>query len=80
LARDYADGAEVRGEFVIVIAPPAEDATQAEDLDAMLRRALARVSVKDAVGEVASATGLSRRDIYQRALDLAKVTDDEPSR
>jgi 16S rRNA (cytidine1402-2'-O)-methyltransferase len=80
LARDYADGAEVRGEFVIVVAPPAEDIAQAEDVDTMLRRALARVSVKDAVGEVASATGLSRRDIYQRALDLAKVTDDEPSR
>ena len=37
-----------------------------------MRRALARVSVKDAVGEVAEATGLPRREIYQRALALAK--------
>jgi len=41
-----------------------------DDLDAMLRKALARVSVKDAVGEVALATGRSRREVYQRALEL----------
>ena len=34
--------------------------------------ALNRVSVKDAVGEVALATGRARRDVYQRALELTK--------
>ena len=34
--------------------------------------ALRRVSVKDAVGEVALATGRSRREVYQRALALTK--------
>jgi 16S rRNA (cytidine1402-2'-O)-methyltransferase len=64
---------ETRGEFVLVIAPPAETATaEADDVDELLRRALARVSVKDAVGEVAAATGLKRRDVYQRALALTK--------
>ena len=73
LARDYEqDGAETRGEIVIVIAPPAEQETANEDVDAMLRNALARVSMKDAVGEVALATGRARRDVYQRALALAK--------
>lgn len=72
LARDYEAGAETRGEIVIVIAPPAEQETANEDVDAMLRNALARVSVKDAVGEVALATGRARRDVYQRALALAK--------
>jgi 16S rRNA (cytidine1402-2'-O)-methyltransferase len=72
LARDYAAGAETRGEFVIVLAPPADDDGKADDVDALLRRALTRVSVKDAVGEVALATGRPRREIYQRALELAK--------
>jgi 16S rRNA (cytidine1402-2'-O)-methyltransferase len=72
LAQHYADGGETRGEIVIVIAPPAEDDGSADDLDAMLRRALARVSVKDAVGEVALATGRPRREVYQRALELEK--------
>ena len=72
LAHDYAAGQETRGEIVIVIAPPADDAVNAGDVDALLRQALARVSVKDAVGEVALATGRPRREVYQRALELAK--------
>jgi len=73
LAHDYAMGAEVRGEFVIVIGPPGDDARpDSDDVDTLLRAALARVSVKDAVGEVAAATGQPRRDVYQRALALAK--------
>jgi 16S rRNA (cytidine1402-2'-O)-methyltransferase len=80
LARDYAGDAETRGEFVIVIAPPSEEVSEVKDLDALLRRALTRVSVKDAVGEVASATGLPRRDVYQRALELAKEAGDDATR
>ena len=76
LARDYAGGAETRGEIVIVVAPPTDEKTGAADLDDLLRRALARVSVKDAVGEVSLATGRSRREVYQRALDLAKDLSD----
>jgi len=77
LAQTYAAGAETRGEIVIVVAPPQEQAASAGEVDALLRRALVRVSVKDAVGEVALATGRPRREVYQRALALAKdVADD----
>ena len=77
LARDYAKADAPRGEIVIVIAPPPEEIQpDASELDELLRQALGRVSVKDAVSEVADATGLSRRDIYQRALALAKGDDD----
>jgi 16S rRNA (cytidine1402-2'-O)-methyltransferase len=75
LAQEYADGAETRGEIVIVVAPPAEDTGSAGDLDDMLRKAMVRVSVKDAVGEVALATGRPRREVYQRALELEKDGD-----
>jgi 16S rRNA (cytidine1402-2'-O)-methyltransferase len=80
LARDYANGAETRGEFVIVIAPPHEQAPNTQDIDALLRGALKRASVKDAVSEVASATGVSRRDVYQRALELTKADTDGAAR
>ena len=71
LARESAE-AETRGEFVLVIAPPPAAARPSEDdADALLRAALARISLKDAVGEVAVATGLPRRTLYQRALTLA---------
>jgi len=76
LAQDYAAGAETRGEIVIVVAPPAAQETSASDIDDLLRSALARVSVKDAVGEVALATGRPRREVYQRALEIEKDGSD----
>lgn len=76
LARHYEGDAETRGEFVLVIAPPSDEKAESIDVDAMLRAALARTSVKEAVGEVTMATGLSRRDVYQRALELAKEAGD----
>ena len=76
LARHYAGDAETRGEFVVVIAPPTEQDMPAADVDDMLRGALARVSVKDAVGEVALATGKPKREVYQRALALSKGSED----
>jgi len=80
LARDYAAGGETRGEIVIVVAPPEEIETQSADVDDMLRLALARVSLKDAVGEVALASGRPRRDVYRRALELTKDADDGAAR
>jgi 16S rRNA (cytidine1402-2'-O)-methyltransferase len=69
-------GSELRGEIVLVIAPPDAPApASADETDALLRAALTRVSLKDAVGEVAEVTGLPRRELYQRALVLAKETD-----
>jgi 16S rRNA (cytidine1402-2'-O)-methyltransferase len=75
LAHEYSEGGETRGEFVIVIAPPDANEGNVDDLDDLLRGALARVSVKEAVAEVATATGRARREVYQRALALTKSTD-----
>lgn len=73
LASDYAAGAETRGEFVLVIAPPAPtEKPSADEIDALLRAALARTTLKEAVAEVAAATGEPRRSVYSRALELAK--------
>lgn len=81
LAADYAAGAETRGEIVIVIAPPnASDQPSAAEIDALLHAALARTSVKEAVAEVAAATGAPRRAIYSRALELTKAQDGAPDR
>jgi 16S rRNA (cytidine1402-2'-O)-methyltransferase len=72
LAEAYA-GSEPRGEIVLVIAPPPEpEQTSVADTEALLLEALGRLSLKDAVAEVADATGLPRRDVYQRALALVK--------
>jgi 16S rRNA (cytidine1402-2'-O)-methyltransferase len=68
---------ETRGEFVLVIGPPAAGAqVMAEDaLDDLLRSSLQRDSVKDAVAHAVELSGRPRREIYARALELAKEGD-----
>jgi 16S rRNA (cytidine1402-2'-O)-methyltransferase len=79
LAQAWRDGAETRGEFVVVVGPPAKgEQTEAIDLDSLLTQALATASLKDAVEAVTAATGLGRRVVYQRALALPKRGNDEP--
>jgi len=71
---DHAHALETRGEFVLVIGPPAADAQVMGEaaLDDLLRSALARSSVKDAVAHAVELSGRPRRELYARALALAK--------
>jgi 16S rRNA (cytidine1402-2'-O)-methyltransferase len=73
LSRDAGD-LETRGEFVVVIAPPATaDAAMSDaELDAALGTALSIRSVKDAVAEIAAISGRGKREVYARALELKK--------
>ncbi len=68
------DTLETRGEFVLVIGPPPADAqTMGQDqLDELLRAQLQRDSVKDAVAHAVELSGRPRREVYARALELAK--------
>jgi 16S rRNA (cytidine1402-2'-O)-methyltransferase len=68
-----AEAGESRGEIVLVIGPPAaSEQPSIADTEALLREALARSSLKNAVAEIAEATGLPRRQLYQQALELTK--------
>jgi 16S rRNA (cytidine1402-2'-O)-methyltransferase len=70
LAARYAERS-VKGEIVLVVAPPAEaEPDSGEEAEAMLRQALRSAGVKEAAALVAAATGLPRRDLYKRALML----------
>ncbi len=74
LAAELASEAAPKGEIALVVGPPPEEeALQETDLDAALSAALSRVSVKDAVAEVAASTGVPRREVYARALELTKA-------
>jgi len=72
LADHYAAAGPPKGEIVIAIggADAATRIASAETLDAQLRSALASLSVKDAAAAVAAATGLPRKQVYARALEL----------
>lgn len=66
----------IKGELVVLIAPNAIITTQWSDeqLDALLREALAQSSVKDAAAEATRLTGMAKSDLYQRALKLRQAS------
>src|SRR5439155_19673054 len=70
-----------RGEIALVIAPPQREASDAEPAETgdLLRDALARGSVKDAVAEVATLTGRSRRELYRQELALREGSRHHPA-
>ena len=66
----YYDAHPPKGEIVLLIGPP--EAVQANEADAddMLREAMATLKPSQAAGQVAKATGLDRKVLYARAMDL----------
>jgi 16S rRNA (cytidine1402-2'-O)-methyltransferase len=69
-----ADRLETRGEFVVVVGPPAAQAQMMAEgqLDELLRSSLQQGSVKDAVAHAVELSGRPRREIYARALELER--------
>jgi 16S rRNA (cytidine1402-2'-O)-methyltransferase len=59
-----------KGELVVLVAPGRETEASAAEADAALSDALTRLKPAEAAAEVAKALGLSRRDLYRRAMDL----------
>jgi len=72
LAERYAESVP-KGEIVIVVGPPLEAEAVSDDvLDAMLDKALARLSASRAAAEVAEQLKIPRKRAYARALERSK--------
>ncbi len=71
LAQHYRAAGPPKGEVVIVVGPPGEAVPDEDEVDAQLRQALETLSVRDAAAAVAATTGLPRRRLSARALELA---------
>ncbi|WP_324695071.1 16S rRNA (cytidine(1402)-2'-O)-methyltransferase [Novosphingobium aerophilum] len=59
-----------KGEIVLLVAPPGEEPIGEVDVDALLRAELALAKPSQAAGTVAKATGLDRKVLYARAMEL----------
>ncbi len=71
LAQHYQEQGAPKGEIVVLIGPPFDDPGPSEEnLDAMLRRALAENSLKDAVAYVTNVSGTKKKLVYERALKI----------
>lgn len=58
-----------KGEIVLLVGPPVEGDVE-HDTDDLLREALAEMKPSQAAAQVAKATGLDRKELYARALEL----------
>ena len=59
-----------KGEIVLLVEPPEEQEASEEDVDRLLREALATDKPSQAAAKVAKATGADRKALYARALEL----------
>ncbi|NMW31388.1 16S rRNA (cytidine(1402)-2'-O)-methyltransferase [Altererythrobacter sp. RZ02] len=59
-----------KGEIVLLIGPPIPEVTSPQDADALLKLALEVDKPSQAAGKVAKETGLDRKTLYARALEL----------
>lgn len=59
-----------KGEIVLLVGPPADSSPEDIDVDALLRLELETAKASQAVAKVARATGLDRKTLYARAMEL----------
>lgn len=59
-----------KGEIVLMVGPPGEEPIGEFDVDALLRAELAQAKPSQAASSVAKATGLDRKMLYARAMEL----------
>lgn len=64
----FSEQPSIKGEFVIVLSPPKKQVVENAEIDAALTKLMQDHSLKEASQIVAQTLGLSRKQVYQRAL------------
>ncbi|MEL1250262.1 16S rRNA (cytidine(1402)-2'-O)-methyltransferase [Aurantiacibacter sp. DGU6] len=67
-----------RGEIVLLVGPPAEAESSEADAEAMLVELLKTEKASKAVAQVAKATGMDRKALYARAMELKGQGPENP--
>ena len=66
----YYEAHPPKGEIVLLVGPPQAHAPSDADADAMLREAMAVMKASQAAAQVSKATGLDRKTLYARAMEM----------
>jgi len=61
---------EAKGEIVLIVGPPAEEAVEIGDVELALAEALQIMPVSKAAGQIAKRFGLERSEVYARATEM----------
>jgi 16S rRNA (cytidine1402-2'-O)-methyltransferase len=75
LAAHYAQAGPPRGEVTLVIGPPPQAVADPAAIDTALHAALPFMPVKAAAEMIAGLTGASRKQVYDRALELKREAE-----
>lgn len=70
LAAHYRDIPTPKGEIVILVGASSENETSEKDITEMLKTALKKQSLRDAVASVTETTGAKKSEVYKQALKL----------
>ncbi|MGB8817783.1 MAG: SAM-dependent methyltransferase, partial [Rhizobiaceae bacterium] len=70
LVARYPEDTVVKGEIVLVVAPPTEQKTEAQDVDALLVSLAREMPASKAAAEASRLTGEPKGDLYKRLLAL----------
>lgn len=60
----------IKGEIVLIIAPPAAEEQETPNIEELLREELKSSTVKEAVKKISETYKLKRNDVYEKALEL----------
>ncbi len=74
----WAEAAEIKGEFVVLVAPPGAAAVTDEGIERALAQALATDSLRDAVREVSEALGAQKSRVYEIGLKVRARLGEKP--
>ncbi len=77
LASGLGDTTILKGEIVLLVGPPPDNAGDGPSLDEALSDALKTLSVREAATEIADLLNMPRRKVYNRALELAGKSPDK---
>ena len=66
----YYEANPPKGEIVLLIGPPIEEHASEEEAESLLRKAMSTMKASQAAAHVAKATGLDRKALYARAMEL----------
>ena len=73
LIADYSENGLPKGEIVLVIEPPVQKELSDDEIQGLLKKALAEHGTKEAAAQVALETGLSKKMLYEMALKVSKL-------
>lgn len=75
LLKNFQENGFPKGEIVIVVSPSKQKIASADEIENLLKQALKKMSLKEAVATVTTQTGENRKVVYRKALEIKNASE-----